>query len=75
MGGGKGKISIPVSPPAPVPPPAPPVQEGNGVKKADLYSSVVNSQRSRDTRRATILTSSQGDESEARVKKNTLLGS
>lgn len=74
MGGGKGNISIP-APPAPVPPAAPPVQEESGVKKADLYSSVGNNQRSRDTRRATILTSGQGDESEARVKKNTLLGS
>ncbi|OBQ52731.1 hypothetical protein [Halodesulfovibrio spirochaetisodalis] len=75
MGGGKGKVSIPEPPVAPTPPPAPPVQEDSTVPKSDLYSSVASNQRSRDSRRATILTSSQGDVSEARVKKSTLLGS
>lgn len=75
MGGGKGKISVSAPPPAPAPPAAPPVQEDNTVSKADLYSSVASSQASRDGRRATILTGSQGDESEARLKKSTLLGS
>ncbi len=74
MGGGKGKISVSVPPPAPVPPVAPPVREENTVSKAEMYSSLASSQASRDVRRATILTGAQGDESEARLKKSTLLG-
>lgn len=75
MGGGKGKISVPAPPPAPVPPAAPPVREDNTVSKAEMYSSMAKSQANRDVRRATILTGVRGDESEARLKKSTLLGS
>lgn len=75
MGGGKGKISVSAPPPAPVPPAAPPVREDNTVSKTEMYSRMASSQASRDVRRATILTGAQGDESEARLKKSTLLGS
>ncbi|SIO36762.1 hypothetical protein [Halodesulfovibrio marinisediminis] len=75
MGGGKGKISVSAPPPAPVPPAAPPVQEQNTVSKTEMYSSITSRQAGKDSRRATILTGSQGDESEAQLKKSTLLGS
>jgi len=75
MGGGKGKISVVSPPPAPVPPEAPSVQEKQTANKAELYSAVAKSQAAQGSKRATILTGGMGDESEARVRKNTLLGS
>lgn len=75
MGGGKGKIAVVSPPPAPVPTAAPPVRERQTANKAELYSAAAKSQSKQDGRRATILTGGMGDESEARVRKNTLLGS
>ncbi|MCG8531045.1 MAG: hypothetical protein MI749_10300 [Desulfovibrionales bacterium] len=69
MGGGKSSgSSYPVAP-------LPPVQEDYGVDKSSLYTSAAKNQYGQQGRRSTILTGSDGDESQAKVKKSTLLGS